>query len=1286
MKEAISEKKTARSLRANKRKDAAIRDSIQRVLDYNGYSIGVEFGIGDIRFKGTDHEKVMQCLYGHFRGDSEGKYIGLDGDSVDCYIGSSTDSQLIFRIAQQDENGELDEYKYMLWFTSLDDAKAMYLAHMPESFFQSIDEVKLDEIEDAKQCITDSVNFDIKIVDCPSNALSKAITDGVVSTIEMTRAGVVNSNKRGYKIPSTKRVIEELNTRISIGIASQSFDDHSTELMDKTGELRGYADDENPKVGDLIETWFDDETNIAYGRLLWNELTPEGAQLAKDAQDKTKAKNIKFSIKAKKDTCETIDGVNWCDLEAIYGVDRVKKPADTHAGIINTKVIKDSIQDVPAQPCGPQCSRIGCHEARITIEGEIKMPFNAERVKQLHATTPPISYESAQNILLNESTWEWKSVSDWEAIKAYWESLGTETKADTTDPLASVTPKADDAKTDTVYTAPPATDAAGPAAKTEDGVSKEPFPVKPGSKKNIQLSADGEKRDKEELEDMAAISDEALKKMMDKGMSWDDAKDLLGSLGHDEMAITAAGERWMAMEKEKKPEPDVAMEDKKIQDKTITDNKKENDTVANQSTPVDPARVARDKELDSIIAERAALAAEQAFTDSVNTKLEATSLSKEAKAELKKKLAEKFKKYPASADSITDAFIEDAVANASNFNKLAELRRSMGYTTDTGIASGSQVITDAQENVEKAFYDKVDKAAEQAILDGVLDVPNRRLAVAQRQEQKKLMGESPFFQSILNAHRSLGENNKKIVDSISNSDIHGISTVLNRETVLEQMIIMETFFQPSITNVCMALAPGSFQQRFPMGGTGRGVMGGAAKASPIALGGVYVMGLEKVTEDEAALEKNYHIARNAGRIPYVNTGFEHNTFATHTRMAGIVMDLESAQQMASGPFNYQIAVRAALQRGAALGRSIDTELGEDMVFTSREFGAVHAATETPAGDGSTTGEWLYAGGGSAGGYGSTVKAVASLLGPYSTTTLKTSTENGDYYPAPLVKNRVRTYVDGLTGITTDYTPYAITVTFADATVAVEGYLNSANQIAALNEGEVPNWAPDLMNARIVSTGPGTVSAAVKFTVRYWYATNYIIWSKTKGRWSGVGAVFDSDIVSGDKLPIRARAYIDEITAVGGDLTQERQKYPDFALAQFNYVTGYVCKAESFQQQNSPVDTTLMANYGPSQIGCTDGGIIHLKTSNGRWHHSKKTITGMGIAQSVLIGQAGSTFYGLGYVYPDNSLDRVRYAPSGGGLTEAVNAMSSQSGFIDTVGTPIYGDGRNFSYIEVIIVD
>ena len=62
------------------------------------------------------------------------------------------------------------------------------------------------------------------------------------------------------------------------------------------------------------------------------------------------------------------------------------------------------------------------------------------------------------------------------------------------------------------------------------------------------------------------------------------------------------------------------------------------------------------------------------------------------------------------------------------------------------------------------------------------------------------------------------------------------------------------------------------------------------------------------------------------------------------------------------------------------------------------------------------------------------------------------------------------------------------------------------------------------------------------------------------------------------------------------------------------------------------------------------------------------------------------FYGLGYLYPDNSLDRVRYAPSGGGLTEAVNAMSSQSGFIDTVGTPIYGDGRNFSYIEVIIVD
>jgi hypothetical protein len=410
-------------------------------------------------------------------------------------------------------------------------------------------------------------------------------------------------------------------------------------------------------------------------------------------------------------------------------------------------------------------------------------------------------------------------------------------------------------------------------------------------------------------------------------------------------------------------------------------------------------------------------------------------------------------------------------------------------------------------------------------------------------------------------------------------------------------------------------------------------------------------------------------------------------------MAGVTIEMENAAQLVTGSLNYDIMTRAGLNSALALGRAIDTEIGEDIVTTTREVGAVSVAAETPAGNGTSTGEWFYLGAGSAAGYGTNVVAVQSLLTGRATTTLKTSWENGAYYPAPLVVPRTKTYVNGLTGATVDTTLYPITVTIPGAT-PVLGYLDpSTLRVEALNDGEFPNYAFDPINARVVFTaGTGaaatgnTLSAGSKATTAYYYSTNHIIWSKASGRWQLSTNTFISQFTSTTLLPARARGFVNEVSNIAGSIGQEKQIYPDFALGRFDFMNGYTAKAELFENRMLPMDAELLAGYGASQVVCTDAGIVHMKTSNPRWSVAAKTITGMGKGASVILGKSDYSFYGLGYIYPDSGMHRATKAPSGGGLTQAVNAMMQEMGFLDTTGTPVYADGRNYPHFEIIIVD
>jgi hypothetical protein len=138
---------------------------IDRVLNWNGLSIGVEYLPGMVRFPGRKNSKKLRSGYGHIRG-----YLGADGDALDCYIypglllkkgdepqGSDSEALLLtadrlFEVSQiSPEDGDFDEHKYMIGYDSMESAKAAYLTEMPEEYFGRIREIAIADLERYKR-------------------------------------------------------------------------------------------------------------------------------------------------------------------------------------------------------------------------------------------------------------------------------------------------------------------------------------------------------------------------------------------------------------------------------------------------------------------------------------------------------------------------------------------------------------------------------------------------------------------------------------------------------------------------------------------------------------------------------------------------------------------------------------------------------------------------------------------------------------------------------------------------------------------------------------------------------------------------------------------------------------------------------------------------------------------------------------------------------------------------------------------------------------------------------
>lgn len=135
--------------------------AIKRVLKWNGFDIGVELEPGDIRFKGTDHERKLKNGYGHFR-----NYVGEDKESLDAYLHPDVlkeepgGTDLIFEVNQlRPEDGaprddwKTDEYKYMVGYESQDAAEEAYRSEMPSKFFGGIKKVTFADLEKYRKTV-----------------------------------------------------------------------------------------------------------------------------------------------------------------------------------------------------------------------------------------------------------------------------------------------------------------------------------------------------------------------------------------------------------------------------------------------------------------------------------------------------------------------------------------------------------------------------------------------------------------------------------------------------------------------------------------------------------------------------------------------------------------------------------------------------------------------------------------------------------------------------------------------------------------------------------------------------------------------------------------------------------------------------------------------------------------------------------------------------------------------------------------------------------------------------
>lgn len=118
----------------------------QRRREYQGIEIVIDRPRGFVQTgtapDGTAWERTYAFDYGYIP-----RTEGGDGEDLDVFIGPNATSKDVFWIFQKDGTGKFDEYKVMLGFASEAEAKAAYIAHVPEQYFSAIAHTSIEMIK-----------------------------------------------------------------------------------------------------------------------------------------------------------------------------------------------------------------------------------------------------------------------------------------------------------------------------------------------------------------------------------------------------------------------------------------------------------------------------------------------------------------------------------------------------------------------------------------------------------------------------------------------------------------------------------------------------------------------------------------------------------------------------------------------------------------------------------------------------------------------------------------------------------------------------------------------------------------------------------------------------------------------------------------------------------------------------------------------------------------------------------------------------------------------------------
>lgn len=103
----------------------------------HGFKVALENPKGSTRSgvspDGTEWSTLMKHDYGYINST-----VGADGDQVDVFIGDAPDTELVFVVDQNNQDGSFDEHKCMLGFATQAEARKGYLANYDKGWERNV--------------------------------------------------------------------------------------------------------------------------------------------------------------------------------------------------------------------------------------------------------------------------------------------------------------------------------------------------------------------------------------------------------------------------------------------------------------------------------------------------------------------------------------------------------------------------------------------------------------------------------------------------------------------------------------------------------------------------------------------------------------------------------------------------------------------------------------------------------------------------------------------------------------------------------------------------------------------------------------------------------------------------------------------------------------------------------------------------------------------------------------------------------------------------------------------